>query len=49
MYVHVDRHVLQDLPHEEHELALWLEDRWVEKGERLERLRQSLLSKASWS
>ncbi|KAF2212166.1 hypothetical protein CERZMDRAFT_29959, partial [Cercospora zeae-maydis SCOH1-5] len=39
LYVHVARHAIEDLPHSDADLARWLEDRWVEKGERLEGLR----------
>ncbi|KAI6839558.1 hypothetical protein KC327_g1549 [Hortaea werneckii] len=47
-YVHVDRHLLADLPKSDEELSLWLEDRWVRKGEHLERLRQLLDNGQSW-
>ena len=46
--MHIDRHALEGLPSKDDELAQWLEDRWVAKGERLEKLRQLLVSKASW-
>lgn len=42
-YVHVDRHPLEQLPEDDSDLAQWLEDRWVEKGRRLESLRQGLV------
>ncbi|CAK1354691.1 1-acyl-sn-glycerol-3-phosphate acyltransferase PLS1 [Cercospora beticola] len=48
-YVHVTRHAIADLPHSDAELAQWLEDRWVEKGERLEILRQKLVKSVSWA
>lgn len=47
-YVHIDRHDLRDLPAEEAQLAKWLEDRWVEKGERLEKLRAELSQGKAW-
>ena len=42
MYVHVKRHELKSLPQSTDDLALWLEKRWVEKGERLEDLKTEL-------
>ncbi|KAM3416027.1 hypothetical protein BST61_g9514 [Cercospora zeina] len=48
MYVHVTRHAIEDLPHSDAELARWLEERWVEKGERLESLREKLVTGVSW-
>jgi hypothetical protein len=47
-FVHVDRHPLDKLPTSGEELAQWLEDRWVEKGQRLERLRQLLEAGLPW-
>ncbi|KAK3701316.1 hypothetical protein LTR37_015537 [Vermiconidia calcicola] len=47
-FVHVDRHPLEELPRSSEELAQWLEDRWVEKGERLEVLRQKLVKGMPW-
>lgn len=47
-FVHLDRYVIEDLPPSEGELAQWLEQRWVEKGERLELLNQKLLKGESW-
>lgn len=41
-YVHVERFPICKLPDSDEGLALWLENRWVEKGERLEGLRQRL-------
>jgi hypothetical protein len=38
-FVHLDRHLLEDLPDSDDELKIWLEDRWFEKGRRLENLR----------
>lgn len=48
-FVHVDRYELDQLPFEDDQLALWLESRWVEKGERLEQLRQCLLQHRDWT
>ena len=47
-FVHVDRYSLEDLPIHDEEIARWLEDRWVEKGHRLEDLEQKLLDGVSW-
>jgi hypothetical protein len=47
-FVHVDRYALEDLPSSDKELAKWLEDRWVEKGQKLERLRSLLHEGSSW-
>lgn len=41
-HVHVDRHLLKDLPQDDQALAQWLEARWIEKGERLEDWRDRL-------
>jgi len=48
-FVHVDRHPLCDLPRTDEALAQWLEDRWVEKGERLGGLKERLLAGLPWS
>jgi hypothetical protein len=45
----VDRFELADLPEGETALALWLEDRWIEKGKRLEGLRQRVVDGKGWS
>ena len=47
-YTHVERHAISDLPRTDEELAQWLEDCWVRKGERLERLRLALEEGRSW-
>lgn len=47
-FVHVERYPLYELPTTDEELAQWLEDRWVEKGQRLEGLRQELVGNVSW-
>lgn len=41
-YVSVDRFELKELPQTDEELAKWLEDRWIQKGEKLERLNTAL-------
>lgn len=48
MYVHVQRYDLQSLPETDEKLAEWLESRWIEKGEKLEVLRQKLAKGMSW-
>ena len=48
-FVHVERHLLHELPHTDDELAQWLEDRWIEKGERLELLRNRLAHGLPWT
>ena len=47
-FVHVTRHPLSKLPDTDEGLAHWLEERWLEKGERLEILRRELESGQSW-
>lgn len=47
-HVNVQRWPLDELPHEDAELAKWLEDRWLEKGQYLEGLREMLERGASW-
>ncbi|PSK46191.1 hypothetical protein B9Z65_5159 [Elsinoe australis] len=42
MFVHVDRHELASLPESSEELAKWLEDRWMEKGDRLESIKTQI-------
>lgn len=46
--VHVERFAIESLPENDEELARWLEDRWVEKGERLEALRRRLAQGLPW-
>lgn len=48
LFVHVDRHPIEELPKSDNELTQWLEDRWMEKGERLEYLRQRLEKGLPW-
>lgn len=47
-FVHVDRYALEDLPRGDEKLAGWLEERWVEKGERLEVLKRRLEAGLEW-
>lgn len=47
-HVHVDRYALEDLPHDEEKLALWLEQRWMDKSNKLEDLRLQLEQGSSW-
>lgn len=47
-FVHVDRFAIEDLPRDDEKLAQWLEERWLEKGERLEQLRQKLEKGLPW-
>lgn len=47
-FVHIERFALEDLPQDDSGLAKWLEDRWMEKGERLELLRQRLVDGLPW-
>lgn len=47
-YVHVDRYSLCELPEDGKALASWLEQRWVEKDERLETLRDQLARTGKW-
>lgn len=46
--VHARRFPLDELPEGEQELAEWLEQRWMEKGELLESLKQRLDSGEGW-
>jgi len=47
-HVDVQRYMLEDLPRTDEELAAWLEERWMEKGRRLESLRQDLVKGLPW-
>lgn len=47
-FVHVERHPIEELPKSDEEIAQWLEDRWVEKGDRLDILRQRLQKGLPW-
>jgi len=49
MYVHVRRHEIVDLPMTDGEISKWLESRWMEKGDRLEVLKQQLVQGEVWS
>lgn len=48
-HVHVERIPLEDLPQSDTDLALWLEQRWLQKGEKLEILKKDLLHGRSWA
>ncbi|GAB7365899.1 hypothetical protein MBLNU230_g7227t1 [Neophaeotheca triangularis] len=43
------RYELKDLPYTDQELAAWLEQRWMEKGNRLETLRDQLSRGHTWT
>lgn len=45
-HVHARRFLLTDLPEEDEALAKWLEQRWLEKGQLLEILRQAWVGEA---
>ncbi|KAF2724871.1 hypothetical protein K431DRAFT_281347 [Polychaeton citri CBS 116435] len=47
-WVHVERFSIEDLPKDEEKLGMWLEERWIEKGERLEGLREKLEAGDDW-
>lgn len=47
-WVHVERFAIEDLPEDDEGLAKWLEARWMEKGERLEGLREKLDAGEDW-
>ena len=47
-FVHVKRYPIEELPRTDDEIARWLEDRWVEKGELLEVLRQKQQKGLPW-
>ncbi|KAH7064534.1 hypothetical protein B0J12DRAFT_715055 [Macrophomina phaseolina] len=47
-YAHIERWEMDALPTEEGDLARWLEERWVEKGRRLEGLRAQLERGEEW-
>lgn len=47
-HAHVERFPMESLPESDEALAQWLEDRWVEKGERLEVLRDQLARGLPW-
>lgn len=48
-HVHVRRFPLNDLPDTDAELAKWLEQRWVEKGEWLDKTRERWASETKGS
>ena len=47
-HVHVERYPLKILPESEEGLKHWLEEKWIEKGVRLEQLRRGLLAGQAW-
>ena len=47
-YVGMDRFSIADLPTDDDALAHWLEQRWLEKGETLERLREEVMQGKDW-
>ena len=47
-HAHVERHLVEDLPASDEELARWLEKRWIAKGEVLEDLREKLARGIEW-
>lgn len=47
-FVHVERHMLDELPQDEAGLIQWLEKRWIEKGEMLELLLDRLEKGQPW-
>lgn len=47
-HVHAERYPLEDLPKQDEELAKWLEDRFVQKGTRLEHLQTDLEDGREW-
>ena len=48
-HAHVDRYPIDTLPWNDADLATWLEKRWIEKGERLEDLRDESARGVEWS
>lgn len=48
LHAHVERYPMHTLPESDQDLGRWLEDRWTEKGERLELLRNQLSRGLSW-
>ena len=47
-YVHVERWDIEGLPEGEEGLKAWLEEKWIEKGRRLEALRVDLMEGREW-
>ena len=47
-HVHAERFPLDSLPKSDEELAKWLERRWIDKGLKLESLRQDLENGVDW-
>jgi len=48
IHVDVKRWPLDGLPNEDADLAQWLEDRWLDKGQYLEGLREMLMRGEKW-
>ena len=49
MYAHVQRFDISSLPEADEDIAKWLEERWLEKGDRLEQLKYDLLKGLPWN
>lgn len=47
--VHAKRFMIKDLPDTDSALADWLVERWIEKGERLDDLRNQLAQGQHWT
>ena len=47
-FVHVERYAIEDLPKTNEEIAEWLEERWIEKGDHLEILEQKMQKGLPW-
>ena len=47
-HVHAERFLLDTLPNADEQLAKWLEERWIQKGSKLESLRQDLQNSIDW-
>ncbi|KAL9055847.1 MAG: hypothetical protein Q9162_003273 [Coniocarpon cinnabarinum] len=47
-HVDVERHLIDELPESDAELAKWLEERWVIKNQKLEKLRNRLSQGQMW-
>ena len=47
-HVHAERFLLDSLPTSDEDLAKWLEQRWIEKGRKLESLRVDMKNGLGW-
>ena len=47
-HIHAEKHPISTLPSSDEELAKWLEDRWIEKGARLEKMKNDLEHGVDW-